>query len=584
MNIDGLSLSPLVSELNNTVSGGRIDKIFQPDGNTLVIWIRQPGTNYRMVISVNPSHPSIFLSTKLNQENPAVPPAFCMLLRKHLVDGRIASIRQNGLDRVVTISIDVRDEYGSIVTKNLSIELMGKHSNIVFIHHSLIVDSIKRVTTAMSRHRQILPGRPYLNPPPQTGLNILTTTTSDFIVAIQSQLGPLSKAIINAGIGIGPITAKELVWRAGLHTDIRVDEMDDADFKELNLAIQYLVTQITNDQISPTVVTDQDKFKAIAAFPLEHLAHFISESFTSMSAAIEFATKFSTGSSMPAKDLLTKLITGEVARLYRKRSALEAEHAQALEADSLRCIADILMAHLFSIPAGCKQIVLPDLYSQDPTTYQRTIDLDPLITPLANAQSYYSRYNKLKRAQESLFDQIIHCQEEITYLESVLLSLEQATNSADTEDIRSELVSSGYLKEIRKRRIPASSSKPLTAMTTNGLAILIGKNNIQNDLVTFKQSHTYDLWFHTKDIPGSHVILCAASHAPSEQDLLEAAQIAAYHSKARQSANVPVDYTTRRFVKKPAGAKPGFVIYDHHSTIYVTPDEVIVKGLLKTDN
>ena len=583
MSLDGLSLSALLTELNTKLTGGRIDKIFQPDKYTLILWIRHTNGNLRLLISVNPKHPRMHL-TETALENPATPPAFCMLLRKHLEGGRIADISQHSLDRIALISIDFRNEDGTIATKYLTIELMGKHSNIILTQNHIIIDAIKRIGANISRSRQVLPRMEYTYPPGQMRLNLLTTPVSNFISTLMSlEVTPVTKGIIQTAIGIGPTTAKEIVWRAGLPSDITIDSLDNADIIALAEATESITTQLKTEKSTPTViVTTDNQLTGIASFKLEHLAqkHTI-HNFSTMSEAVEFTDSLTGKKQLPEQTILSKLVTDESNRLQRKKLILTEELADATAADSFREYADILMANLYTIPEGEEKVTLTNLYSDTPADNQVTIDFDIRLSPLENAQSYYTKYNKLKRAQELLREQLSQCIQEIAYLESIIVALEHAANSPELADIREELISSGYLKKANKRRMPIPASSPITAITPDGLTILVGKNNRQNDLVTFKQAQHNDLWFHTKDIPGSHVILRSGTQNPSQQAIEAAAHLAAYYSKASQSSNVPVDYTKRRYVKKPSGAKPGFVIYDHQSTIYITPDEKNIKALIK---
>ncbi|MBP2652916.1 MAG: Fibronectin-binding domain protein [Firmicutes bacterium] len=583
MNLDGLSLAPLVNELDSTLTGGRVDKIFQPDKYTIIIWLRQPGITRPLLISANPENPRLHLAQAV-PENPPVPPVFAMLLRKHLEDGRIARICQHNLDRTVSIYIDVRAEHGLIVTKELIIELMGKHSNIILTQDGVITDAIRRVGPGMSRFRQVLPGRQFLPPPPQSGVNLFATESAAKILSTLLKESPaditLSKAIVQLTVGIGPVTAHEVVWRSGLPPDISIKVLDIADLTVLEEAIAKIIIPFKRGETQPTIVVAEDgsRIQGLAAFSLEHLSGQ-SRHFSTMSELIEFAASFKGRQDNPEKTLLIKLVSGEISRLKRKDGTLSQELIDAEEADSFRRNADILMAHLYVVEPKTPEVILPDLYATDPEIARTTIPLDPKLTPLQNAQHYYTKYNKLKRAQHSLTIQIQECQSEINYLDSILVALDHAVSLAEINEIRLELAEAGYIKITGKRR-PAPLGAPLSATTPDGLSILIGKNNRQNDLVTFKQARSNDLWFHTKDIPGSHVILRSDNADPSPANLTLAATLAAYFSKARQSSNVPVDCTRRRYVKKPAGAKPGFVIYDHQKTIYVTPTKELVQTLL----
>lgn len=584
MSLDGLSFSALVAELSAKLVGGRVEKIFQPDKYTLLLWIRQVHETHKLLISATPSHPHLFISS-LPPENPSTPPSFCMLLRKHLEDGRVASVEQHDLDRIVTVDIDVRGEKGLIVTKRLIIELMGKHSNIIFVQDSIIVDAIKRVPFSISRYRQILPGKMYTLPPGQGRLNLLNTSPEIFIQTLFSSSQPLLlKALIATSMGMGPITGKEILWRAGLPDTIFLAALDENDKKELYSAFVSVIQPFLSNTLIPTVVVDtENRLMGIAAFPLEHLSnHSLTHTFATMSAAIEFSASLSPSiRHTPEQTILLKLISEEIARLSRKHTLLTQELTNALQAELYRQWGDILMTNLYAIPAEAASINLPDLYSENQDT-MITIDLDSRLSPTENAQAYYAKYTKQKRAQESIKIQLLQCIDEQKYLESILIALEQAETNPEINEIRQELVAGGYIKE-KGKRTSLPSATPIKITTPEGFTILIGKNNRQNDFVTFKQAQADDLWFHTKDIPGSHVILRTNGTAPPDSVLQTAAHFAAYFSKSRNSSNVPVDFTKRRYVKKPSGSKPGFVIYDRQQTVYITPNESLVKALINVN-
>ncbi|QDR80689.1 Rqc2 family fibronectin-binding protein [Sporomusa termitida] len=580
MNLDGLSLAPLVGELNTALTGGRIDKVFQPDPYSLLLWVRQPGANLRFLLSANPARPKLLL-TATAPENPAVAPNFCMLLRKHLEDGRIAGIEQHSLDRIVNINIDVRGERGIIVTKCLVVEIMGKHSNIILTQNNLIIDAVRRVSAQVSRYRQVLPGKEYAYPPGQDRLNILAT--DPFLFAEKVLAAPaasLSKAIMATGIGLGPLTVRELAWRGGFSPDISLSELDAADTAALSEAVASIAAPLKEGQVNPSIVVEGQRPLAIAAFVPGHLSQYDRHTFPSMNAAVEYFDKYQGRPSVPEKEVLNKLLAAELARLTRKQAVLAGELSQAENAGELRKYGDILMANLYAVNTGVAEQALLDIYSAGPEAQQIIIKLDSDLSPLANAQQYYAKYNKAKRSGEHLAGQLKECQDEIVYLESIAIALAHAFASAEVNEVRQELIAAGYLKTSEKRRPPAAPSSPFTVKSSEGFNLIIGKNNRQNDLVTFKQAQPDDIWLHTKDIPGSHVIIRGENREITEQAIKEAARLAAYFSKSRQSANVPVDYTRRRHVRKPSGAKPGFVVYDHQNTIYVTPDETLGQQLL----
>ena len=579
MSIDGLSLIPLVAELNGKLAGGRIDKIFQPDKLTLIIWIRQPGATYKLLISAQAGRQRIHLTEEV-PDNPAAPPVFCMLLRKHLADGRISEICQVGSDRIVIIDIDVIVEQGMIATKQLIIELMGKHSNIIFVYQEIILDAIRRVSAHMSRQRQVLPGRNFSLPPCQGRLNLINDDANFIAKQTAGTSGLLAKVLMANVAGMGPVSVKEVLSRAGLPPDITTDSLDAADIQSLASAITEIGKYLSVTSAEPTVtVLPPDKLAGIAAFRLEHLQQGEQKRFSTMSEATAYADSLQASRQIPLLQELGKTVSTEINRLVKKHAILTEELEEALVSELLRRQADTLMIHLYAIPDGAETVDLPDLFAHDPPGIL-TIPLNPRLSPVANAQQYYATYNKLQRRQQQTSLQLAECSRELAYLESVALHLAHNLSTQEAEEIRAELISSGYLPRPNRPRATASATQPWETCV-QGVPILAGRNNLQNDRLTFKTGHPDDIWLHTKDIPGSHVIIRCGTSAPDETVLAAAAQIAAWLSKARLSANVPVDYTRRRYVKKPSGAKPGYVIYEKQQTLYITPDEKLVKDLLR---
>lgn len=587
MSLDGLSMHPLVVELNQQLSGGRIDKVFQPNKNTIVLLIRKPGRNYVLHISINPQNPVINLIEK-TIDNPASPPTFCMVLRKQIEDGRISEFKQHSLDRIVSIDIDIRGIGGTIVTKTLIIELMGKYSNLILIQDDIIINSIKKIGITTSRIRQVLPGIQYSLPPGQDKLNILEISSKQFVEnLVEYQSLTLTKAIIYISVGIGPVTAKEIAYLAHLPNDILISELSEPNIKALEEAIQLLTDQIKNNSIKPTVITNiNKKLLAIAAFPLEHLHEHIPYYFDTVSCAVDFSTEISGSYIVPDKEIIKKLVSVELAKLNNKLDVLQNELSQAYDAENFKNNADILMTYQYQVnyEKYDQTVVLPNLYSEDPEANLVTININPLLSISKNAQQYYNKYNKLKRAQDLLTLQVDLCKQDILYLSSIENSLVTSNTLIEINEIKAELISAGYLNDQKKKKTHEKPSKPLKIVASNDTIILIGKNNYQNDDLTFKQAQHNDIWLHTKDIPGSHVIIRCETEPPTEEILLLAAQLSAYFSKARNSSKIPVDYTKRHYVKKPAKAKPGFVIYTNQKTLYVTPDNEFIEKLILKNN
>ena len=575
MNLDGFSLHPLAAELNHTLAGGRIDKITQPNRQTVVILVRQPGHSHLLYISINPQNPAAYLISD-PPENPAEPPTFCMVLRKHLETGRIASVRQPGLERLLTIEIDVLASGGQIVTKSLQLELMGKYSNIILTADGIILDSLRRVGTNSSRVRTVLPGEAYQPPPPQDKRNLLTGPLQDITAQISaSGEKKLSQALIGTCLGFGPVSAKEAAFCAGLAPELPAGQLEASDLASLQSALAELRDAVLASQAAPCMITGSDgKPLAMAAFPLHYLTgpEYRLTGFPSMSALLEAAAKITGSYVPPDKERFGRLITNELAKAKNKLKVLEEEAIEAENAEDCRLKGDNLMTWQYSLTDhAADEVTVADIYSPDGAPL--VIALDRRLTINQNCQNYYRKYNKLKRAQILLKQQLAECKAGIMYLESIAESLKSSVTLSEINDIHSELIAGGYLREKPKKKPSDKATLPLEFTSPGGFTVLVGKNNIQNDRLTFKTAAPNDIWLHTKDIPGSHVVMRTSGNTPGEPDIIFAAQKAAAFSKAAASSKVPVDYTLCRHVKKPSGAKPGFVIFTGQKTIYVNPSE-----------
>lgn len=583
MSLDGFSMHPLAAELNTALAGGRIDKITQPNKQSILLSIRQPGKNLLLHFSINPQNPAVHLMEK-PLENPAEPPLFCMVLRKHIETGRIAEIHQYGLDRILIIDIDFLAAGGKIITKSLVIELMGKYSNMILIQEGHIIDALRKVGTNSSRVRTVLPGQNYVLPPQQDKLNLLQTDLTDILGAVKAQPEEkLSKALLNVCLGFGPVSAKETAFLAGLPANMRVAELDTADFSSLAQALQ----EMRQNCLQPTekaclILGENNKLLAMAAFPLHYLTEGSLTVFTSISEMLSRASKLSGSYTLPDRDRFRKLVRTELSRAENKRTVLQKEIATAENAEEYRIKADNLMTYQYSLQNHIDaEITVDNIYSEKGE--KLTIALDQRISISQNVQAYYHKYGKFKRAQELLRVQLQQCQEDIRYLASIETSLEASRSLAEIRDIRTELIAGGYLRENNRKKMAEKPSRPFKFSTPDGTCILVGKNNYQNDRLTFKTAYFNDLWFHTKDIPGSHVILRCGDDEPAEDSILLAASLAAHFSQAAGSSKIPVDYTRCRYVKKPSGAKPGFVIFTNQATLYITPEEEKLAHLLQKD-
>ena len=585
MSLDGFSMRPLANELNAKLAGGRIDKITQPNKQSITISVRQPGQNYLLHVSIAPQNPSAHILSK-PLENPPEPPVFCMLLRKHLETGRIVSIRQHGLDRLLLVDIDFLAGGGKIVTKTLVLELMGKYSNIILMQDGIITDALRKIGNNSSRVRTVLPGDVYELPPGQDKLDPFAVPLADILTNLQAQAedSRLDKALLAVCMGFGPVSSKEVCFSAGLAPSLRLGQMDEADYASVCRALKELLGSIKADVLHPTILVDKHrKILAMAAFPLHYLPEATALSFDNLSELLEKADLLYGSYVLPDKDRFQKLVKNELHKAENKLVKLDAEIEEAENAELYRRRGDNLMTYQYRFKDREKaEITVADIYSE--TGEEITIPLDQRFTMVENMQACYKKYDKLKRGREMLQDQRRDCEMNIEYLESIEASLLASSSLAEISEIHNELVAGGYLKEKLKKKNNDKPAQPFRFTAPDGTVILVGKNNYQNDKLTFKTASHNDLWLHTKDIPGSHVILRTGGVEPNEQTLLLAASLAAHFSQASGSSNIPVDYTSCRFVKKPSGAKPGFVIFTHQKTLTVTPDEKRLKKILEQEN
>ncbi|WP_100333741.1 Rqc2 family fibronectin-binding protein [Bacillus alkalisoli] len=569
MSFDGIFTNRMTKELQEKLETGRVAKVYQPYKNELLLTIRANGKNQKLLISAHPSYARLHI-TEEAYENPSEPPMFCMLLRKHLEGSIITSIKQIGMDRIIVLEFKTRNEIGDISYKQLFVEIMGRHSNIIFVdkERNMILESIKHVPMAVNRYRSITPGQTYTLPPEQEKLHPFEATEE----LVQQRLdffgGKLDKQLVSQFAGISPLLAKEAVHRAGI-----------ANRDSLPKSFISLMSSINNGEISPQIITKDDK----ETFYLIDLKHLKGETklFSSLSELLDrfYFGKASRDRVKQQANDLERYVQNEIQKNKKKINKLEQTLEDAKKADKYQRQGELLTANLHNVKRGDKQVEVVNYYDENGTTV--TIELSPWLTPSENAQKLYQKYQKAKNSLSIVIVQIEKAKEEINYFE--LLSQQLETSSPkDIQEIREELMEEGYLKIKQKKGNKKNKVQKPTLeqyQSTDGMEILVGKNNKQNDYLTNKVARRDELWFHTKDIPGSHVVI--RDLEPSEKTIMEAATIAAYFSKARQSSSVPVDYTKIRNVKKPSGSKPGFVTYDNQQTIYVTPDEELIIRLKK---
>ena len=506
--------------------------------------------------------------TKQNYNSPALPPMFCMLLRKHLEGGFIEKIEQIDLERIIQITVRSRNEIGDESVKTLVIEIMGRHSNIILVDTktNVILDSLKHVSLAVNRHRTVYAGAEYVAPPAQHKVNpLLIETEDDFIKPLDFLSGNMDKQLVGAFMGISPLFAKEVVKKAGM-----------ANEKALSEAFFSLQKPLLTHQYVPAMITANGK-EFFYLFPLSHLQGN-EKTFSSVSVLLDrfFFGKAERDRVKQQAHDLERFMQNEKTKNEKKLIKLEKTLQDAGKADKYQLFGELLTANMYALKKGDKEIEVVNYYDENGGTVK--ITLNPLKTPSENAQRYFQKYQKAKNSVAIVEEQIEKTNEEILYFDSLLQQME-AASSKDIEEIREELAEEGYVRNRKKKNAKKKPTKPVLDkyLASDGTEIFVGKNNKQNDYLTTKFSRRDEIWLHTKDIPGSHVVI--RSLEPTEETLQEAAKIAAYYSKAKDSSSVPVDFTKVRHVKKPSGAKLGFVTYDNQQTLYVTPDADTVMKL-----
>lgn len=583
---DGITVRALISELNETIFNGRVDKIYQPEKDELILTIRRNKNNYKLFISANPSFPRFHLYSE-KKDNPLVAPSFCMLLRKHLLGSKIISIKQVSLERVIEFKFDCIDDMGYSVQKALIVEIMGRHSNIILIDlkDSKIIDSIKRVNTFMSSVRTVLPGIEYIYPPAKEKVDPLNIDETIFIDEIMNLKASIRayKYFIKKFFGISPIVSQEICFISGVEPDTDLKYLDKNLALKLFIGFRKLFDTVSLSKFKPHIIIENNKNIDFSAIELSIYNSNEKRIFDSISEAVNtfYFEKDKINRVNQKNADLHKNILIKLKRDIRKIDTLKGEYNDAIKSDYYKLCGDLIMTNQYNLKKGMHKAILVNYYSEDLDSIE--IKLDRNLTPIENAQRYYKSYNKLKKAEQRLSVQITNTKEEIKYLESILDSLEKCFNEEEIEEIKKELQMQGYIRKINSKISKITkqrkTSKPMHFISSTGFDIYVGKNNTQNDYLTLKFASSLDLWLHTKDIAGSHVIIKTNESKVDDMTLIEAAQLAAFFSKGKLSSNVPVDYTHKKNIKKPAGAKPGKVIYKEFNTIYVTPEETKIKQL-----
>ncbi|MCT4594909.1 MAG: NFACT family protein [Anaeromicrobium sp.] len=586
MPFDGITVSAICSELKSALINSRIDKIYQPEADEIILNIRAFKNKYKLLISATSKYPRLHF-TNIQKENPKSPPMFCMLMRKHLQGSKILHISQKDMERIVYIDFESYDELGDMKIKRLIIEIMGRHSNIILIdkESNIIIDSIKRIPSDINRHREVLPAKEYILPPSQDKTNLLNNLVIRINRKDEELDLPLFKYIYTHFQGISPSSAKGICHMANLDYNKNVTDLNNEEIDLLTNTLIKLKNIISNENFIPHIIRSFHEkeiidFNVISEF-MDEKSYRI-DKLHSISSMLEYfySQKDILDRLKQKSSSMRKVVNTNLSKLIKKEKKLNKEFNTAVDSEKYKIYGELLTANLYQIKEGEKQVHLLNYYSPDGE--YMTIDLDKKLSPSQNAQKYYKKYNKSKTAKREILNQLEETQHEIKYFEQVSHSLEIIRSMNELEELRLELMEEGYLK---RRNIPKKKKEHkmefLSFLSSDGFTIYVGKNNKQNDYLTLKFSSKKDLWFHTKDIPGSHVIISTKGREVPESTIKEAAELAAFHSKGKLSSKVPVDYTLIKNVKKPSGAKLGMVIYDDYNTLYITPREDLYEILEK---
>ena len=568
MAFDGIVISNIVSELKQKLTGGRISKIAQPEPEELVLTIKNKKDTYRLFLSANASLPLIYLTQEAGL-SPMTAPNFCMLLRKHIGNARITDVTQPGLERIVRLELEHLDELGDLRQKSLVIEIMGKHSNIIFCDGTKIVDSIKHVSAAVSSVREVLPGRDYFIPNTTGKTNPLAADKTFFSSLFSS--GKNIAAILSGNFtGISNVSAEEIVYRSGLDSSLAAEACTSEEQTRLWNAFSGVMDLIRTQQFSPCIAYDGNEPKEFSAFLLTGLTEYRLQTFDSISEVLyTYYNSRSAIARMRQKSAdLRHLVQNLIERTAKKADLQRRQLSDTDKREIYRIYGELLNTYGYEAEPGSKELSAVNYYNGETVK----IPLDPTLTAQENAKKYFDRYGKLKRTYEALEHLIKETEEEIQHLESISTALDIALNEEDLVQVKEELTQYGYIRRKYTGKRVKITSKPFHYISSDGYDIYVGKNNYQNEELTFKFSQGNDIWMHAKKTPGSHVIIQTNGKEVPDRTYEEAGSLAVYYSKAKTAPKAEVDYIERKFVKKPAGAKPGFVIYHTNYSLVASPD------------
>jgi len=582
MALDGVFLSRLKNEIEEAAIGARVDKISQPSREELILTLRWRGGGGKLLLCASPQGPRVHFTGDA-PENPKAPPMFCMLLRKHLGGAKLVAVRQIGLDRILHLDFQAQNELGDPVVITLVAEIMGRHSNLIVLDQdSRIIDAIRRVDLETSSVRQILPGMRYALPPAQDKLSLLETTPERILERLGAgRDAELSKALMDALQGTSPILCREIAHYATRGVETLCSALTRDQRTRLEFYLAGLIETVREGRSTPTMVLEPGgKPRDFSFVPIhQYGAAMLTKEYESCSALLDsfYLDRDRIERVRQRSGDLLKLLANTSERISRKLAAQKEELAQCADREAFKELGDLISANLYTIQKGDTKAVVQNFY--DPAGGMAEIPLDPMLTPAQNAQRYYAQYRKAGTAEAMLGKLVVQGEAELAYIDSVFDALTRASGEGELDAIRRELAAGGYVRPHKGGKEREIKLAPRRYRSSDGFLILVGRNNMQNDQLTLREANSTDLWLHTQKIPGSHTIIVTEGAEVPDSTIEQACVIAAYNSKARDSAKVPVDFAQVRHVKKPAGAKPGMVIYDHFRTVIVNPDGELASAL-----
>lgn len=586
MAFDGVTVRALALELDNKLTGGKIQKVAEPEKDELLISIKHGGETYLLLISANASLPLMYLTDE-KKKSPDTAPNFCMVLRKHMQSGTILKVEQIGMERVIRFSIEHSDEMRDLSTKYLYVEIMGKHSNIIFTKDDgTIIDSIKHVNALISSVREVLPGNKYFIPKQEGKENPLDFSASSFLSKISSVNDSIMKCIVDSFTGISPSLAIEMCFRAGIDADSNINSLSDFEKKKLSEVFEEILGLIRDEEFSPSIYFDKekDKNKDFSVIKLTHLSDYKEKTYDTVSEMLkEYYSKKNHLENQKQKAYDLKRTVETILDRNRKTLAIQEKQLKDTEkSEKYRVYGELIHTYGSLAEEGAKSVTVDNYYTGE----KLTIPLDPSITPRENANKYFKKYEKMKRTKEAVTERIMETKAAIEHLSSIDNSLTIADTAEELDEIKKELSDAGFTKyhtpkgKVKKMK----KSEPLHFVTEDGFDIYVGKNNFQNDYLTFKFANGNDYWFHVKTIPGSHVILRTEGKEVPDEDFVIAAEVAAYFSTGKDNEKQEVDYVIKKEVKKPNGSAPGFVVYYTNYSMVVHPSLEHVKEVKTTNS